>query len=105
MRKASLLLILLLCGCGMLPITDAQIESVSSTAGRVAEEVAAPVIKEKVPEEISSLFEELFGFSLAGGSGIATTIISMWALKKLQKKNKKEREKEIREIVNESATI
>ena len=78
MKYLILFIVVLLCGCGLLPITDGQIEGVSTGAGNLTTMLTTPVANSFFPGA---------GSGVAGLLGGVVTLVTAGVLKSLQKKN------------------
>ncbi len=77
-------------GCGLLPITDGQIDDMSAGAGSITKTLIAPIANSFLPGT---------GEVASGGVGGVISVLVYLALKSLQKKNENTFEKKVKSIV------
>lgn len=95
MKKLYILIALVvLSGCGTIPISDDQIETISSHVAQAAEQgakLARPFLEQWVPG-ITDLLAVIIGLSTGAGT--------RWTLRQLQQKKKDEMKQAVKEAGN-----
>jgi len=89
MKYICIASLLVLCGCGMIPISDGQIEDIANAVGGVTGAITAPVANSFFPGA---------GPGAAGLVGGFLTLVTAAGLKLLQKKSALKRQTEILEV-------
>lgn len=80
---------MLVTSCGMIPLTEKQVQDYSARTGNVVEAITAPALNSVLPGT---------GGGIAGALGGAVTLLTAFGLNALRKKNKVKFETEVKKI-------